>query len=320
MRRRTLLASAGALAAVNRFGTAKADTPGVTATEIKIGNTIPYSGNASSYGVVGRSHAAYFRRLNEQGGIGGRQINFISLDDGFLPSKTVEQTRRLVDRDGVAFMFAQLGTAPNTAVRNYLNQHKVPQLFVATGADKWGNYKEFPWTIGWIPSYRTEAHIYGKFILENRPEGKIGILFQNDDFGKDYIAGLKESLGDNYARMIIKEVSYEVTDPTVDSQAVSLKSAGVDILITAAISKFAAQMIRKIYDMGWRPLHIVSYVSSSVGAVLMPAGPERAIGLITAAYSKDPTDPAWKDDTGLNEWREFMAIISIARQNFAQRH
>ncbi len=307
MHRRTLLASAGAIAAVGRIGKANADTPGVTATEIKIGNTMPYSGPASAYGAIGRGLTAYFKRLNEQGGVAGRQINFMSLDDGYAPPRTVEQTRRLVEQEGVAFMLNQLGTPTNTAVQRYLNQKKVPQMFVATGADKWGNYKEYPWTIGWQPSYRTEARIYAKYVLANKPQAKIGTLFQNDDFGKDYVIGLREGLGDKQADMIVKEVSYEVTDPTIDSQVVTLQSSGVDVLLTAATPKFAAQTIHKIFDLGWKPLHLMTNVSISVGAVLTPAGPDRAIGMITAAYGKDPTDPSWNDDAGMKEWRAFMA-------------
>ena len=310
MYRRTLLAAAGPFAAtlgvMGGVGPARAETPGITATEIKIGQTQAYSGPASAYGAIGRGLVAYFKRVNDQGGIAGRKINFISVDDGYLPPKTVEQTRRLVEQEGVAFLFNSLGTPPNSAVQRYLNQKKVPQLFVATGADKWANPKEFPWTIGWQPSYRTEAQIYAKYILSQKPEGKIAVLYQNDDFGKDYVLGLRDGLGDKYDRMVVKAISYEVTDPTIDSQAVTMQGAGADVLVTAATPKFAAQVIRKIYDLNWKPLHLLTDVSLSVAAVINPAGPERAVGLIAAAYLKDAGDPSWKDDPGMNEWRAFM--------------
>jgi branched-chain amino acid transport system substrate-binding protein len=282
------------------------ETPGVTATEIKIGNTMPYSGPASSYGVPGRSLAAFFKMINDQGGIAGRKINFISLDDGYSPPKTVEQTRKLVEETGVAFLFCGLGTAPNTAVQKYLNDRGVPQLFIATGADKWGNYKKFPYTMSYLPSYRTEAQIYAKYILAHKPDARIGILYQNDDLGKDYLLGVRDVLGDRFDGMVAKLVSYEVTDATIDSQIGSLQSAGVDAFILAAIPKFAAQGIRKSYDLGWKPLFFLSYVSRSVGLVINPSGPEKAVGIITAEFFKDPTDPAWNDDTGMKEWRTFM--------------
>jgi branched-chain amino acid transport system substrate-binding protein len=283
-----------------------ADTPGVTATEIKIGNTEAYSGPASAYGVIGKGETAFWTMINEKGGVDGHKINFISLDDGYNPAKTVEQTRKLVEQEGVAFIFNGLGTPTNTAVQKYLNHKGVPQLFVATGADKWGDYKDNPWTMGWQPSYRTEAQIYAKYILKTKPDAKIGILYQNDDFGKDYVAGLKDVLGDKYAKMVVKEATYETTDPTVDSQIVTLQSAGVDTLVTAATPKFAAQAIRKIYDIGWKPLHFLTNVSLSVAAVMIPAGPEKGIGIITSNYGKDANDPAWKDDPGMNEYRAFM--------------
>ncbi len=306
MHRRTLLASAGALAAVSIVGRARADTPGVTATEIKIGQTQAYSGPASAYGAIGRGLTAYFKRLNDQGGIAGRKINFISVDDGYLPPKTVEQTRRLVEQDGVAFILNSLGTPTSSAVHRYLNQKKVPQLFVSSGADKWADPTKYPWTIGWQPSYRTEGQIYAKYILQNKPGGKVGVLYQNDDFGKDYLIGLRDVFGPKYDSMVVKEASYEVTDPTIDSQVVALQGAGADVLVTAATPKFAAQTIRKIYDIGWKPLHLLTDVSLSVAAVINPAGPERAVGLIAAAYLKDVNDPAWADDPGMNEWRAFM--------------
>ena len=307
MQRRTLLASLAATAAVPRIGRAQNATPGVTASEIKIGHTIPYSGPASAYGVIGKGHAAFFKMVNDQGGVGGRRINFVSLDDGYVPAKTVEQTRRLVEQDEVAFLFNPLGTLTNSAIQRYVNQKKVPHLFLSTGADKWANPTEFPYTIGGQPSYRTEAIIYARHIIANRPAARVALIYQNDDFGKDYLNGAKEGFGPLFDKMVVKVLSYEPTDATIDSQAVSLKDSGADVLITAAIPKFAAQMIRKVFDMGWRPVHYMSNVSSSVGAVLNPAGPEKAVGMITSAYLKDPTDPTWKDDAGMNTWRAFMA-------------
>jgi len=327
MHRRTLLASAGTLASAStlgvlgRIGPAGAQTPGVTATEIKIGQTQAYSGPASAYGVIGHGLTAFFKRVNDQGGVAGRMINFISVDDGYLPPKTVEQTRRLVEQEGVAFMLNSLGTPPNSAVQRYLNQKKVPQLFVSSGADKWANPKEFPWTIGWQPSYRTEAQVYAKYILANKPDGKLAVLYQNDDFGKDYVTGLRDVLGDRYDRMLTKAVSYEVTDPTIDSQAVTLQGSGADVLVTAATPKFAAQIIRKIYDLGWKPLHFLTDVSGSVAAVINPAGPERAVGIVLGGYLKEVSDPAWSDDPGMNEWRafmkEYMPDADIADANYA---
>jgi len=305
--KRWLLAAVALFALAGVSGpVAAADLPGVTATEIKIGNTEAYSGPASAYGIIGKVEAAFFQMVNEQGGVAGHKINFISYDDGYSPPKTVEQVRRLVEQDGVAFTFNTLGTPTNTAIQKYLNQKKIPQLFVATGADKWGNYKEFPWTIGFQPSYRTEAQIYAKYILKTKPNAKIGILYQNDDFGKDYVLGMKDVLGDKYQKMVVKEASYETTDPTIDSQIVTLQGAGVDTLLTAAIPKFAAQAIRKIYDIGWKPEHFLTNVSISEAAVLTPAGPEKAVGIISSNYGKDPSDPAWKDDPGIKQWRAFM--------------
>jgi branched-chain amino acid transport system substrate-binding protein len=304
--RRTLLASASAAALLpGRHARADA-TPGVTATEIKIGNTNPHSGPASAYGVIATVEAAYFKMINDKGGIGGRKINFISLDDGYSPPRTVEQTRRLVEQEEVAFIFNGLGTPCQTAVRQYMNSKQVPQLFVATGADKWGDPEHFPWTMGFNPSYRTESAIYGKYILKEKPGAKVAILYQNDDFGKDYLIGMKESLGDDYAKMVVKEVSYETTDPTIDSQVISLQGSGADVLLTAATPKWAAQTIRKIADLNWKPLHLMTNVSVSVGAVITPAGPDKAIGMITAGYVKDNSDPQWANDPGMTEWRNFM--------------
>ena len=308
MKRRTLLtATAGVLATPTILRQAWADTMvGVTKTEIKIGHTIPYSGPASAYGVIGRSHVAFWKMINDKGGINGRKINFITLDDGYAPPRTVEQVRRLVEQDEVACLYNCLGTPNISAIQKYVNSKKVPLLFVATGADKWGDWEHFPWVIGWQPSYQIEAQIYAKYILKNKPAAKIAVLYQNDDFGKDYVAGLKTGLGANYDKMVIKVASFEVTDATIDSQAVSLKDSGADTLVTAATPKFAAQMIRKVADIGWQPLHFLTNVSASVGAVIKPAGVEKAVGIITSAYLKDPTDPSWKDDKGMNEWRAFM--------------
>ena len=279
--------------------------PGVTKDAIKIGNTIPYSGPASAYAAIGKADAAYFKMINDQGGVNGHKVDFISLDDGYSPPRTVEQIRRLVERDQVAFIFNSLGTQTNSAIQKYLNDHKIPQLFVSTGADKWGNYKDFPWTMGWQPSYRIEAQVYAKQILAEKPEAKIAILYQNDDFGKDYLAGVRDVLGEKFDKMVVT-ASYEVTDPTIDSQAVSLKSSGADVLITAATPKFAAQIIRKVADMDWKPMHFLSNVSISVGAVIEPAGPDRATGIVTAAYLKDPGDPAWDQDPGMQAYKAFF--------------
>ncbi len=306
MRRRTILTAAGATPLLAVPHIARAQTPGVTATEIRIGHTVPYSGPASAYAAIGRGHVAFFKRVNDQGGIAGRKINFISLDDGYAPAKTVEQVRRLVEQDGVALLFNPLGTAQNAAIQRYMNQRKVPQLFVATGADKWGDPEHFPWTMGWAPSYRTEAQVYGKYILKNAPTAKVALIYQNDDFGKDYLTGLKDAFGANYGKMVVKEITYEVTDATIDSQVVSMQASGADTIVTAATPKFGAQMIRKVFDIGWKPLHFLSNVSASVGAVIRPAGVERAVGILTSGYAKDSTDPTWDKDPGMNEWRAFM--------------
>src|SRR5215831_9584060 len=261
------------------------ETPGITATEIKIGQTMPYSGPASAYSVIGKGEAAYFQMINEKGGINGRKINLISLDDSYSPPKTVELIRKLVDQDNVAFTFNTLGTPSNSAIQKYLNGKKIPQLFVATGADRWADPKNNPWTMGWQPSYRTEAQIYARHIMRQGPDAKVCVLYQNDDFGKDYITGLKEGLGaGEYDKRVVKEVSYEVTEPTIDSQVVTLQGSGCNTLITAATPKFAAQAIRKVYDIGWKPMHYMTSVSISVAAVLKPAGLEKAEGLITGAY------------------------------------
>jgi len=307
--RRTLLkttaASAVALAARSLPARA-ANAPGVTATEIKIGQTMPYSGPASAYGAIGKAELAYFKKINDEGGINGRKINLLSVDDGYSPPKTVEQTRKLVEQDEVAFIFQSLGTPSNSAIQKYLNDKKVPQLFVATGATKWADPKHFPWTMGWQPNYQTEAHIYAKQLLANKPNAKAGILYQNDDFGKDYIIGLKDALGAKYKAMVIAEASYETSDPTVDSQVVSLQGAGADTFFNITTPKFAAQAIRKAFDIGWKPTQYLTNVSISVGSVLEPAGLEKSAGIVTADYRKDTSDPRWKDDPGFKQWHAFM--------------
>jgi branched-chain amino acid transport system substrate-binding protein len=278
-------------------------TPGVTATEIKIGQTMPYSGPASAYSSIGKGDQAFFKMINDKGGINGHKITLISLDDGYNPAKAVEQTHKLVENEGVAFTFNGLGTANTTAVQKYLNDKKIPQLFVATGADKWADPQHFPWTIGLQPSYQVEAKIYAKYLMKEKPAAKVCVLYQNDDFGKDYLAGLKAGFGDQYDKFIIKTASYEATDPTIDSQLVTLQGAGCDTLISAATPKFGAQSIRKAFDLGWKPMHIISNVSIARASVLQPAGLDKAKGLMTAAYFKDPADPRWKDDAELNEYR-----------------
>ena len=308
--RRFLLQSAAAAAAYSAqgFGAARAENaPGVTDTEIKIGQTMPYSGPVSAYGVIGRTEAAYFKMINEQGGVNGRKINLISLDDAYSPPKTVEQVRRLVEEERVAFLFNTLGTPPNTAIRQYLNDNKIPQLFVATGAAKWNDPKHFPWTMGFQPNYQLEARIYAQHILKTKPDGKIGVLYQNDDYGKDYLIGLRDGLGAEHAVMVIKEVSYETSEPTVELQIVTLQGSGADVLLIAATPKFAAQAIRKAYDIGWTPVRYLNNVSASIATVLKPAGLEKSKGAITAIYEKDATDARWKEDAGFKQFAAFIA-------------
>jgi branched-chain amino acid transport system substrate-binding protein len=307
--RRTFLQSSAAAAAfAASAGSARADNaPGVTDTEIKIGQTMPYSGPASAYGVIGRAETAYFKMINEQGGVNGRKINLISLDDAYSPPKTVEQIRRLVEQEQVAFIFNSLGTPPNAAIRQYLNDNKVPQLFVATGAAMFSDPQHFPWTMGWQPNYQTEARIFAKHILKTKPDAKIGVLYQNDGFGKDYLIGLKDGLGADHAGMVIKEASYETSEPTVDSQIVTLQGSGADALLIAATPKFAAQAIRKTFDIGWTPVRYLTDVSQSIASVMKPAGFEKSKGVITAVYGKDPTDARWKDDPGYKEYAAFIA-------------
>ena len=280
--------------------------PGVNDTEIKIGNTMPYSGPASAWGIVGKSEAAYFAMINDQGGINGRKINFISRDDGYSPPKTVEMARKLVEEDKVLLLFQTLGTPSNTAIQNYLNENKIPQLFVASGAEKWNDPKNHPWTIGWQPSYRLEGRIYGRYILKNLPDAKIAVLYQNDDLGKDYFIGLREGLGDKADKLIIATKTYETTDPTIDSQIVALHASGANVLLTVAAPKFAAQAIRKVYDIDWKPTHFLSSISGSVKAVMQPAGPEKGVGIVTAAYIKEPTDPQWQETSEYKEWLSWM--------------
>jgi branched-chain amino acid transport system substrate-binding protein len=278
---------------------------GVTDTEIKIGNIMPYSGPASAYGVIGQTEAAYFRKVNAEGGINGRKINFISYDDAYSPPKTVEQARKLVESDEVLFIFNSLGTPPNSAIQKYMNMKQVPQLFVATGATKWNDPREFPWTMGWQPNYQSESRIYAKYILKNMPNAKIAVMYQNDDYGKDYLKGLKDGLGAKAASMIVAEESYETTEPTIDSHIVKLKSTGADVFFNVSTPKFAAQAIKKVAEIEWKPLHILNNVSASIGSVIQPAGMENAQGIISSAYLKDTSDPQWKDDAGMKAFDEF---------------
>ncbi|HET7501449.1 MAG TPA: ABC transporter substrate-binding protein [Kofleriaceae bacterium] len=280
-------------------------TPGVTATEIKIGQSMPYSGPASAFGNIGKGEAAYFQMINDKGGINGRKIKLISLDDSYAPSKAVENVRKLVEDEGVALIFNNVGTAANTAVQKYLNDKKVPQLFIASTADKWADPAHFPWTMGFAPTAKGEAKVYAHYLMRDKPKAKLCVLFQNDDFGKDYLRGLKEGFGDRHDAFVVKTISYEVTDPTVDSQVVSLQAAGCDTLLSAATPKFAAQIIRKVADLGWKPLHLMSNASISRSAVLVPAGLDKSVDLVSAGYIKDITDPTLADDPGLNEYRAF---------------
>jgi branched-chain amino acid transport system substrate-binding protein len=283
----------------------KYDT-GATDTEIKIGNIMPYSGAASAYGVIGRTEAAYFNKINAEGGINGRKISFVSYDDAYSPPKTVEQARKLVESDEVLLIFNSLGTPPNTAIQKYMNQKKVPQLFVATGATKWNDPQNFPWTMGWQPNYQSESIIYARYILKHHPMARIAVLYQNDDYGKDYLKGFKDGLGSKAASMIVIEESYEVSEPTIDSHIVKLKATGADVFFNITTPKFAAQAIKKNAEIGWKPLHFLNNVSSSVGSVLKPAGLENAQDIVSSNYLKDPTDPQWKNDPGMIGWNEFL--------------
>ncbi|MBR1147573.1 ABC transporter substrate-binding protein [Bradyrhizobium sp. AUGA SZCCT0431] len=283
----------------------KYDT-GASDTEIKIGNIMPYSGPASAYGVIGKTEEAYFKKINAEGGINGRKITFVTYDDSYSPPKAVEQARKLVESDEVLVVFNPLGTPSNSAIQKYLNSKKIPQLFVATGATKWNEPKDFPWTIGWQPSYQSEARIYAKFLMKEKPDGKIAVFYQNDDFGKDYLKGLKDGLGAK-ASMIVAEESYETSEPSIDSHIVKLKATGADVFISITTPKFAAQAIKKIAEVEWRPLHIVSNVSASVGSVIKPAGFENAQGILSANYAKDGADAQWDNDPGMKKFYEFLA-------------
>jgi branched-chain amino acid transport system substrate-binding protein len=284
----------------------KKEVVGVAGKEILLGHINPYSGPASAYGTIGRTIAAYFKKVNEEGGVNGRQLNMISYDDSYSPPKTVEMARKLVEQDKVLLIFQPLGTPPNTAIQKYMNAKKVPQLFVATGATKWNDPKKFPWTMGWQPNYQTEAKIYAAYILKNIPNAKIAVLYQNDDYGKDYLEGFHQGLGAKGKGMIVKEVSYEVTDPTVDSQMAQLQASGANVFFNITTPKFAAQAIRKAWDSGWKPAHFVNNVSASIGSVLTPAGLDKSVGLISTQYIKDPDDADWKDDKAVQDWVAFM--------------
>ena len=279
--------------------------PGASDTEIKIGNVMPYSGPASAYGTIGKVEAAYFRKINDEGGVNGRKIDFVSVDDGYSPPKAVEMTRRLIEQDQVLLIFNSLGTPSNSAIHKYMNAKKVPQLFVASGASKWGDPKHFPWTMGGQPNYRTEGRIYAQHILKTKSNARIAVLYQNDDYGKDYLKGFRDGLGEK-AKQLVAEISYEVSDPTVDSQIVQLEASGADVFFIITTPKFAAMAIRKAYDIGWHPVQYLNAVSSSVGSVLTPAGLEKSVGLITAAYLKDPTDKQWQNDPAIGQWKAFM--------------
>ena len=294
-----------AFASSSAFAQKKYDT-GASDTEIRIGNIVPYSGPASAYGVIGKTEGAYFDKINAEGGIKGRKIKFISYDDAYSPPKAVEQARKLVESDQVLLVFSPLGTASNSAIQKYMNTKKVPQLFVASGASKWNDPKDFPWTMGWQPSYQSEAHIYAKYILKEKPDGKIGVLYQNDDFGKDYLKGLKDGLGPQ-ASMIVAEESYETSEPSIDDHVVRLKAAGADVFISITTPKFAAQAIKRLGEVDWHPLHILTSVSASVGAVMQPAGFENSQGILSSAYLKDGADPQWDDDDGMKKFVAFLA-------------
>jgi branched-chain amino acid transport system substrate-binding protein len=303
-----LVAALGLIAASSSGALAqkKYDT-GATDTEIKIGNIMPYSGPASAYGIIGKTEAAYFKKINDAGGINGRKINFVSYDDAYSPPKTVEQARKLVESDEVLFVFNSLGTPPNSAIQKYMNSKKVPQLFVATGATKWNDPKNFPWTMGWQPNYQSESQIYAKYLIKEKPDAKIVVLYQNDDYGKDYLKGLKDGLGAKAASMIILEESFETSEPTIDNHIVKFKSTNADVFVNIATPKFAAQAIKKMAEIGWKPLHILNNVSASVGSVIKPAGFENSQDIISAAYLKDASDKQWDNDPGMKEFYAFMA-------------
>jgi ABC-type branched-subunit amino acid transport system substrate-binding protein len=295
-----------AASATNALAQKKYDT-GASDTEIKIGNIMPYSGPASAYGVIGKTEAAYFKKINDAGGINGRKINFVSYDDGYSPPKTVEQARKLVESDEVLFIFNSLGTPPNSAIHKYMNSKKVPQLFVATGATKWNDPTNFPWTMGWQPNYQSEAHIYAKYLLKEKPDAKIAVLYQNDDYGKDYLKGLKDGLGAKASSMIVAEESYETTEPTIDNHIVKLKASGADVFVDITTPKFAAQSIKKTSEIDWKALHILNNVGASLGSVIKPVGFDKSQGIISAAYLKDASDPQWNNDAGMKEFFDFLA-------------
>ena len=295
-----------ALSASSAYAQKKYD-PGASDTEIKIGQTVPFSGPASAYATIGKAQAAYFQMINDEGGINGRKIKLIQYDDAYSPPKAVEQVRKLVEDDEVLLTFQIIGTPSNAAVQKYLNAKKVPQLFAATGASKFTDPKNFPWTMGFNPNYFVEGRIYGQYILKNYPNAKVGVLYQNDDLGKDYLNGIKAGLGDKAASMIVAEASYEVSDPTIDSQILKLKAAGVDLFFSASTPKFAAQAIKKNYELGWHPVRILDINATSVGATMQPAGLEASKGVISVNYGKDPLDPTWKDDAGMKKYFDFMA-------------
>jgi branched-chain amino acid transport system substrate-binding protein len=308
-RRRLALASAALFTVAASSSAALAQKKydiGATDTEIKIGNIMPYSGAASAYGVIGKTEEAYFKKINAEGGINGRKINFISYDDGYSPPKTVEQARKLIESDEVLLIFNSLGTAMNSAIQKYMNSKKIPQLFVATGATKWNEPKEFPWTMGWQPNYQSETQIYAKYILKEYPSAKIAVMYQNDDYGKDYLKGLKDGLGAKAASMIVAEESYETSEPTIDTHIVKLKSTNADVFLNIASPKFAAQAIKKMAEVQWKPVHFLNNVSASIGGVITPAGQDNSQGIISSAYLKDPTDPQWKSDAGMKAWNEFL--------------
>jgi branched-chain amino acid transport system substrate-binding protein len=307
MRIRALLVAFAAITALaSVYAADKKYGPGVTDTEIKLGQTMPYSGPASAYGTIGKSEAAFFEMLNQQGGVNGRKIRLISLDDGYSPPRTVEQTRRLVEEEEVLAVFSPLGTAPNSSTHKYLNAKKVPQLLLHSSANKWNDPGAFPWSMSWPPNAQTETQVFGKYLLQAKPQAKIAVLYQNDDYGKDLLKGLREALGAKAEQMVVATASYEVTDATIDSQIVSLHASGADTLFEFTTPRFGAQAIRKVYDIGWKPLQFVPFPASSVGAVLTPAGLEKSTGLITSGFVKDPADPRWKTDPAFQEWVAFM--------------
>ena len=315
MKLKTFALTLASLAALTVAGSAlaqkKYDT-GATDKEIKIGGIHPYSGPASAYGAIGKAISAYFAKVNDEGGVNGRKVNFIALDDGYNPAKTVEQARKLVEEEEVLLVFNPLGTPPNSAIHRYMNTKKVPHLFVATGATKWGDPKNFPWTMGWQPNYQSESKVFAAHLLDTKPNAKVAILYQNDDYGKDYLKGFEDGLGDKAQSMIVSKISYEVTDPTIDSQMVSLKASGADTFFNITTPKFAAQAIKKAAEIGWKPTHYLNSVSASVGSVMNPAGPENGVGIFTASYIKDPTDPQFQKGKEWDDWLAWMKKYNTA--------